>query len=587
VSDGQRSPAPGERWPFWGAAPSDVLRRLRASPAGLGAAEAEARRPAGGSPIRGAHPSSARLLLRQLANPLVLMLAGSAIVSGFLGDLPDAVIILAIVLVSGLLGFAQEKGAADTMRRLLDRVAVRTTAVRDGRQTEVPVEEIVPGDVVLLSAGSIVPADCRVLEARHCFADEAVLTGETFPVDKTEDSVATDAAPAARSSALFMGTHVVSGTARAVAVRTGADTELGAVSARLAARRPPTEFEHALRRFGYMLLHVTFVLVLLIFAINVLTDEPALSAFMFSLAVAVGLTPQLLPAVVSVNLAHGARRLARAKVIVKRLSSIENFGSMDVLCTDKTGTLTEGMVRLEGAFGASGEPSDDVLELAWLNASLESGFRNPIDETVRRARAGTPGAKKLDEIPYDFVRKRLGVAVDDPRRGPILITKGAFASVLSACSAARLGVREISLEQVREPLERRFAAMSARGLRVLGVATRALTSLDLPLGADREERMVFEGFVAFRDPPKEGIDRTLRRLEDLGVSLKVITGDDARVARALAREVGFAAPVVMSGSVLRRIGDAALPATRSWKTMRSGSRRSSRNTKRRSRNKKR
>ncbi len=346
-----------------------------------------------------------RLLLRQFTSPIILILIGAAILSGFLRDSVDAGIIIGIVLASGLLGFWQEHTAANAAAKLTAVVATKARVLRDGAEALLPIEQIVPGDVVLFSAGALIPADCRLLEARDLFVNEAALTGETYPVEKSPGEISATTALAHRTNALLMGTHVVSGTTRAVVVEVGRATEFGKIYERLKLRPPETEFEHGIRRFGYFLAEITFLLVLAIFAFNVYFHEPVLDSFMFALALAVGLTPQLLPAIISINLAHGARRMAARKVIVKRLAAIENFGSMNVLCADKTGTLTEGEVLVHSALDSQGKVSAKVLLYAYLNATNETGFVNPIDEAIRHAQVGdTADWRKLDEIPYDFLR---------------------------------------------------------------------------------------------------------------------------------------------------------------------------------------
>ncbi|HEX6865536.1 MAG TPA: HAD-IC family P-type ATPase, partial [Thermoanaerobaculia bacterium] len=349
--------------PFWSLPSGEVLRNLATDANGLTAAEAALRLArAGPNRLKGAERASTlQLLARQFASPLVLMLAFAAILSLAVHEARDAVIIIIILLASGLLGFWQERGAADAVRKLLEMVAVRTRVLRDGQERDLPLEEVVPGDVVLLAAGALVPADALLLESRDLFVDEAALTGETWPAEKRPGPAPADAPLARRAPALFLGTHVVSGTARAVVVRTGRDTELGRISAHLAHRPPENDFERGLQRFGYLLMRVTVLLVFVIFAVNVFFDRPVIQAFMFSLALAVGLVPELLPVIVSINLSRGARRMARSKVIVKRLTAIENFGSMDVLCADKTGTLTEGKVRLQSALDPAGSESERVL----------------------------------------------------------------------------------------------------------------------------------------------------------------------------------------------------------------------------------
>lgn len=551
-----------ERFPFWSMAVAEVLSAVGSRPEGLATDEIAARRsaPGAGRIVKRKAPSSLRLLLRQFLSPLVLMLIGAATVSAFLHDVTDALVILSIVFASGLLSFWHEHGAADTMTRLLAAVEVKVTALRDGGTVELPIEAIVPGDVLLLSAGSIVPADARVLDARDCFVDESVLTGETFPVEKRSDPAEPDAAPGARTSAVFMGTHVVSGTAHVVAVQTGSMTQFGALSGRLAARAPETDFERGVQRFGHMLLEVTIILVLTIFALNVVLHKPALDSFMFSVALAVGLTPQLLPAIISVNLAHGAKRLSQVKVIVKRLTAIENFGSMNVLCSDKTGTLTEGTIRVRGGFTPLGRSSESIAYLAWLNAAFESGFRNPIDDAIRNfSRFSASEVEKLDELPYDFVRKRLSVAVADPTLGVVIVTKGALEQVLAACTQARDESGGVTaLAPLLPRIDEQFRALSEQGLRVLGIATKPYERRKQALGTDDESGMIFEGLLALEDPLKPEIAPTVGDLAALGIALKMITGDNARVARAIAERVGLSSPNLVTGRDLHEVSDTAL-----------------------------
>jgi Mg2+-importing ATPase len=547
--------------PFWSLPADEVLRSLKTGSQGLASAEAASRLlTAGPNRLQQARRTTTlQLLGRQFASPLVLLLAFAAVLSLIVRSAHEAVIILIILFASGLLGFWQEWGAAGAVRKLLAMVAVRARVLRDGRETDVPLEAVVPGDVVLLAAGDLVPADARLLESKDLFVDEASLTGETYPAEKASATVAAVAPLARRASALFLGTSVISGTARAVVVRTGRATELGQVSSRLAVRPPQSDFERGILHFGYLLMRVTVLLVLAIFAVNVLHRRPVIEAFMFSLALAVGLVPELLPVIVSINLARGARRMARAKVIVKRLTAIENFGSMDVLCADKTGTLTEGKVRLCSALGVDGAASERVLLHAYLNAVFESGFANPIDRAIRGYRTfDLAGWRKLDEVPYDFVRKRLSVLVErDGKR--LLVTKGALAQVLEVCSRAETAAGEVPLASVQAAVEDKLAELSEEGLRTLGVAVRTLPSgAPATAGKDLEAEMVFLGVLAFFDPPKEGIERTLADLAAAGIGFKVITGDNLRVAVHLARQVGMASPVTLTGRELLRMSDRAL-----------------------------
>src|SRR5260221_7573385 len=326
-------------------------------------------------------------------------------------------------------------GTPDADEKLLAAVQIQATVMRDGTSRKLAVEQIVPGDIVSLSAGVVIPGDCLIVESKDLFVDEAALTGETFPVEKSAGILPPETSLSQRKNILFMGTHVVSGSARALVAHTGTETEFGQVSVRLRFRPPETEFEHGVKHFGYLLMEVTLLLVISIFAINVYFHRPVLDSLLFSLALAVGLTPQLLPAIISINLAYGAKRMAQQKVIVKRLASIENFGSMNVLCSDKTGTLTEGMVKLSAAIDFDGHDSEKVLLYAYLNAVYQTGFTNPIDEAIRTYRTfDVSSYRKLDEVPYDFVRKRLTVlfAKEDTHS---LVTKGALKNVLDVCTS--------------------------------------------------------------------------------------------------------------------------------------------------------
>ncbi|MDR7438066.1 MAG: magnesium-translocating P-type ATPase [Armatimonadota bacterium] len=546
---------------FWSMPTADVLSALQSSVGGLGADSAAERLARVGPNVLGERKRSdaPALLLRQVANPLVMLLVAAAVLSFALQDPTDGAIILGIVAVSALLGFWQERGAATVVEKLLATVAVKASVLRGGRQTEVAVDELVPGDVVLLSAGSRVPADCLLLAAQDLFVDEASLTGESFPVEKRVGPVAADAPLARRANVLFLGTHVVSGSGRALVVRTGRATEFGRIYERLRLRPPETEFEHGVRRFGYLLTETTLVLVVAIFAFNVYLARPVLDSFLFALALAVGLTPQLLPAIISVNLAHGARRMAERRVIVKRLSAIENLGSMDVLCSDKTGTLTEGRVRVHAALDPAGRESERVLFSAYLNAAFQTAFRNPIDQALLAHRAfALDGWRKLDEVPYDFARRRLSVLAEHDGRA-VLITKGALENVLDVCTRCERADGTVTpLADARAEIEQRYAALSADGYRVLGVALREMASPG-PIGRDSEREMTFLGLLVFADPPKPGAAATVAALGRLGVRLKVITGDNALVAARVWAQVGLPAPRVLTGSQVHALRDDALP----------------------------
>ena len=422
---------------FWSNDSADLLAQLGTSPQGLSPDEARQRLAESGANLLKPkkRTDSLTLLLSQYKSPIILILVFACLLSFALGDQADALIILAILLISGLLGFWQERGATNAVAKLLAIVQIKAAVRRQGEPQKIPLEEVVPGDVVILDAGDVIPGDCLILESKDLFVDEAALTGETFPVEKEAGILAAETPLAKRTNTLFMGTHVVSGAASAVVVLTGAATEFGQVSAQLKLRPPETEFERGVKSFGYFLMEVTLILVIAIFAINVYLHRPVLEAFLFSLALAVGLTPQLLPAIISINLAMGAKRMAKEKVIVKRLAAIENFGSMNVLCADKTGTLTEGVAEVHSTLDLAGDKSDKVSYYAYLNSSFESGFANPIDQAVLRyCCPDISGYRKLDEVPYDFIRKRLSILVAKEGEPNLMITKGALSNVLAVCS---------------------------------------------------------------------------------------------------------------------------------------------------------
>ena len=496
------------------------------------------------------------LLLAQFNSPIILLLVFAAGLSFFLHQVTGASIILIIVFISGLLGFWQERRAADAVAGLLAIIQIKASVLRDGIHNDVPVEYVVPGDIIVLRAGDIVPADSRILLSRDLFVNEASLTGETYPAEKIPGILDSETPLSRRINCLFMGTNVVSGTATAVVVHTGTDTQFGRVSQRLGLREPETEFERGVKHFGYLLLEITMVLVVAIFAINVYLARPVVDSFLFSLALAVGLTPQLLPAIISINLAHGARQMATHKVIVKRLASIENFGSMNILCTDKTGTLTEGTVRLNCVLDLEGKESEEVFLLAYVNAFFETGFFNPIDQAILNFRKlDVSGLKKLDEVPYDFIRKRLSILVSNGLENTI-VTKGALVNVLEVCTSAMRGQEVVDISMVKEPIQARFQELSGKGYRVLGLCKKTVKS-DV-LHAKDEADMTFQGFLVFFDPLKESIAQTIRDLFQLGIGLKVITGDNRLVAASIIKPLGLLGGRVLTGPEISRESDEAL-----------------------------
>ena len=497
------------------------------------------------------------LLLAQFKSPLILILIFAGALSFFLGDSVNAIIILTIILISSFLGFWQERGAANAVEKLLAIVQTKAAVFRDGNQKEIPVEKIVPGDVIHLNAGDLIPGDSIILESKDLFVNEASLTGETFPVEKNAGILPQATPLSQRTNSLFMGTNVVSGDAEAAVVGTGLQTEFGKVSERLKLRPPETEFEHGVRHFGYFLMEVTLVLVVATFAINVYFARPVLESLLFSLALAVGLTPQLLPAIISINLAHGAKIMATQKVIVKRLASIENFGSMNVLCSDKTGTLTEGTIKVQSVLDFNGNPSQKAQLYAYLNASNQTGFTNPIDEAICSAPVDVSGYAKLDEVPYDFVRKRLSVLVSKDNKN-LIITKGALQNVLDVCSSVETSEgTNVPITGVQKQIQQRFEELSSKGFRVLGIAYKDI-GLEKLIAKDNEAGMTFLGFLVLFDPAKPKIAETIEELKKLGISLKIVTGDNRLVASSISQQVGFPNPRILAGPDLHILSDEAL-----------------------------
>lgn len=498
-------------------------------------------------------------MLNQFRSPLVLLLLAAMAISLSIGDRMDVLMVLAVVLMSTTLGFWQEYRASNAVAALLNLIQTKATVLRDGMELEIPVTQVQPGDIAILNAGNTIPGDGVLIDSKDLFVDESALTGESYPTEKKTGHISQHTKHGERTNEVFEGTHVVSGTARAFINATGTQTELGRISERLRLRAPETEFERGLRRFGELLIRITLVLVIMIFAINVYFHRPVLESFMFALALAVGMTPELLPAIVSITLARGAKRMADEQVIVRKLTAIENFGSMSVLCSDKTGTLTEGRVKLHAALDAEGLENTRVRLHAVLNATFESGFTNPIDQALRSdTQVKTEGFTKFDEVPYDFIRKRLSVVVEhDQCNGHLMITKGAFANVMTSCTKVATANGEMPIATMRESLNRMFHDYSTNGHRVLGIATRDVTD-DPVINKDDEQDMTFEGFLLFEDPPKPDVMTTINDLHDLGVKFKLITGDNQLVARCLCRDIGIQNPKLLTGTTLRELSDAAL-----------------------------
>lgn len=498
-------------------------------------------------------------------NPLVLVLLAACVVSGLSGDAAGALMIGLIAVCSVTLDFAQAHRAGRAAKRLALQVAVTATVLRDGQPCERPVSDLVPGDVVLLSAGDLVPADGQLTEADDFFVNQAQLTGESFPVERV---AATGAAAGALpwrpedSDTVYLGSSVVSGSARLLVQRTGAATSLGQLALSLTQAAPPTAFELGTRHFGLLIMRLTLLLVLFTLLVNIALQRPLLDSFMFAIALAVGLTPELLPMVVSVTLARGAMRLARLHVIVKRPSAIQDLGAMTVLCTDKTGTLTEASIRLDRHVDASGQDSPAVLRLAYLNSHFESGLKSPLDAAIlAHAELDIAGWRKIDEVPFDFERRRVSVLLEH-NGARQLVVKGAPEDVLGLCTHYQLeaGLPQPLLPSTREQLAAQFSALGRQGLRVLGIAWRAVPPGHPHAVLSDESALVFAGFAAFLDPPKASARAALRAMHESGVEVKVLTGDTEGVTRRVFQALGVPVRGVLTGTELSLMQDDALRA---------------------------
>lgn len=497
------------------------------------------------------------LLIGQFKSPLMLLLIGAVILSAFLGDTSDVFIILFIVLSTGLLSFFQERNAGRVVEQLQSMIALKSMVLRDGAPQSVVSISIVPGDVLIFKAGEMIPADCLLMEANELNVNEASLTGESYPVRKEVGvlDAATDLAK--RNNCLWEGTNVVSGSGKALVIQTGANTIFGSL-AESAGVAVETTFEKGIKDFGFFLMRITLVLSIFILIVNLLNHKSPIESALFALALAVGMAPELLPAIATIAMSAGAKRMLAKKVIVKKLSSIQNLGEVNLLCTDKTGTLTDGVITIAGLVDGMGAESESVKEMAYWNATFESGYANPIDESLKQLTLTTKLVpKKIDEVPYDFIRKRLSIAIDKGDE-QLLISKGAFTQILSICSSMQVSDGQIeAITPHLAELEKRYEKFGVDGLRAIGICYKKITAASI--SKEDEKEMIFSGFILLEDLIKPGIQATLDELHKLKVGLKIITGDNKNVARSIALKIGIKDPVVMTGATLFHTSPEALP----------------------------
>jgi len=569
---------------FWSLQPDEVLEGLSTTASGLSASEAEKRLAAEGKNrlSKGKGDSPLRIFLRQFESPVTLLLLFATAVSFLMQDTTDALIIFAIVLFSAVLSFFQEYRAGVAVEELLKVVGDKVTVERDGKERELSAEELVRGDVILLRVGDLVPADCYLLSASGLTANESALTGETFPAEKRAGVLDAGTVLAKRSNCLYMGTGIKTGSGRAVVVHTAPESEFGKISASVQSKEKPTDFERGVQSFGAFLIRITVVMLAAIFLFNILMKKPLFDSFMFALALSVGLTPQLLPAIISINLAKGAKRMAEQKVIVRKLNAIENFGSMDVLCSDKTGTITRGEAALSGAVTAGEGLQDEISEdselpealavererlllAAYLNAKLQEGYRNPLDDALTRRERPIDAYRKVAEIPYSFESRCLTVTVDTPENSlfhgdRVMITKGALEEILDrSVSALNAAGQEVPLDEMRNEIEAGYAHYAGLGYRAIGLATRTLSSEEDAATA-KDGGLMFRGMLLFLDPLKDKVRETVAAIRREGVSLKIITGDNALIAANIAGQLDMDAKQILTGSEIAALSGEELKA---------------------------
>lgn len=542
----------------WAHSEAELLRVLGSTPAGLRSEEASRRLKFAPPPLGPRRTTVVQLVTRQFRNPIVIILLGVAVVSGVLGEGTQSAIVVGIVAASAVLGFAQERGAMRAVHALLDTVTVHADVLRDGSEREVFVVDVVPGDVVVLRAGDVVPGDGRVIFANQLRLDEASLTGESYPRRKQPGIVAEDAQLAERTNMVHFGTYVATGEGRVLITRTGVDTEFGRIAGELAERHLPTAFERGVTHFGYMLMRATAVLVGGIFLVNVIVRRPVVDSVLFSLALAVGLTPQMLPAIVTLSLSRGAVSMARKKVIVKRLDAIEDVGCLDVLCIDKTGTITVGSVAVHSCVDYRGSDKTSVGEWAWLTSKFQRGFPNPLDAAILSSRNGPTGAwSYVGEVAFDFTRKRVSVVVADSDEC-VLVVKGALEPLLERCVQVETADGERPLAAVHDDLMNTFERLSGDGLRVLGVARKPFVQ-GHDVTTDDEDGLTLIGLLTFADPIKPGVEHAVRTLDELGVRIRMITGDNRLAASHVARVIGLDPSAFVTGAQVESTPNEQLP----------------------------
>jgi Mg2+-importing ATPase len=501
---------------------------------------------------------SLKLLVRQFSNPLMLLLVIAVILAAVLGEISDTVIILFIILASGLLSFWQEMNAGNAIDKLRQLVEVKHDIIREGKECIVNTIEVVPGDIVVLHAGDIIPADCRIIESNELHVNESTLTGESFPAEKNAGILPANTPLNKKYNCLWKSTNVVSGTAKALVINSGDETMFGQISHSLSTTTD-TAFEKDIKQFGFFLLKITVVLSIVILVVNLYFHKPLFDSVLFSLAVAIGMAPELLPAIMTFAMSAGAKRMMEKKVIVKKLSAIFNFGQVNVLCTDKTGTITSGIVKIKDIVNVEGISNDLVKLYTYINSSMQGGFSNPIDDAIIELKLDKNDFVKLDEVPYDFIRKRLSILVKQNNKN-IIITKGALKNVLDACNTYqdKENNSQVLDDEQRKNIEKFFVDYSETGYRVLGICYKNIDKQKIT--RDDETEMTFLGFILLEDPLKENVLDSIERLEKMNVSIKIITGDNRYAAMHTAKKLGLNAAEILTGEEMNNMSPGALIA---------------------------
>ena len=538
---------------FWSLPQDKIFSQLGSSANGLssGSASEKLQEQNSRKKIKSRFQREAALFFNQFKSPLVLLLVAAIILSAFLGQTSDVFIILFILLATGGLSFYQERNAGRAVEKLQSMITLKCDVIRDGKAMEVATSEIVPGDIITLKSGDIVPADCLLLESNEAYANEASLTGESYPVRKQTGILDASLPLAKRDNSLWQGSSIISGTAKAIIVNTGQDTIFGSI-AKSITTSTETAFEKGINKFGFFLMQVTIVFAIAILVLNLYFHRPFIDSVLFALALAIGMAPELLPAIMTIAMSAGAKRMLEKKVIVKKLSSIQNLGEINLLCTDKTGTITEGIIKIAGAIDAWKNDSTLVSKYAYMNAFFESGFSNPMDDALRAQKLDISGYSKLGEVPYDFLRKRLSIAVKDDKGATVIITKGAVTNILDICTKAiDKNGNPADLAPQIATIQKNYEEHSNQGYRVIGVCYKAITQNTI--SKDDEKDMILAGFILLEDPLKPGIQSAIDELKTLGIDIKIITGDNRFVAAHVAGSLNIDPSKILSGPEIQKM----------------------------------